>query len=198
MSVEALTLALKQKGVTPTEKLLLIVLANYAGPTFACWPSQRLLAEQTGLTERSVRALLAALEVKGLLTRRERRRPGGYKTTDMVTLYLVGGLPEATSASGVDAPDEAEVFSDLTGSNFRSHRKLLPISPEAASGLTTFEPSVNHQLTRERNERRYANEQNASNGRQPPAVRRQSAALRVLARRGALVRQDQGGDVQGD
>jgi hypothetical protein len=99
MSIEAINAALKLTDVTSTEKLVLIVLANYANEDNQSWMSQRKMQELTCLKERSVRNALAALEDRQLIAREERKRPNGSKTTDLITLSFVGGVP-ALNAGG--------------------------------------------------------------------------------------------------
>jgi len=127
MSVQAISLALALRGVSPSEKLLLLTLANYADERMKCWPSQRRLAEDTCLTDRTVRALLAALEGRGIITRVSRDRQDGSRATDIITRHLEGGVPETISAP-------PEIDSRGTGNSFRG-------VPEMVSALTTFEPS---------------------------------------------------------
>lgn len=127
MSVQAITHALAVKGLGPSEKLLLLVLANYADEHNRCWPSQSRLAEDTGLTDRTIRTVLASLEAKGLLSRVTRNRRDGSRGTDVITLEL----------HRKDFPPE-----DISTGNLRhDHRKSTTASPETVSGLTTFEPS---------------------------------------------------------
>jgi hypothetical protein len=128
MSVQAISAALTITDVTASEKLLLLVLANYCDESFRCFPSQARLARETCLSDRTIRSTLVALEAKGRLTRVERSRPDGSRSTDLITLQLgaetISGGAEAASG-GVGKP--------------------FPGGAEAASGLTTFEPSSNHQ-----------------------------------------------------
>jgi len=116
MSVQAISAALALRGVSSSEKLLLLALANYADESMRCWPSQVRLAEDTCLTDRTVRALLAALEGRGLVSRKEQRRRDGSRASDLITLHLQ--QPETISGG-------AEIASG---------------GPEVVSGLTTFEP----------------------------------------------------------
>lgn len=129
MSIHAVSSAIAIRGVTPTEKLLLIALANYADEEFRCFPSQRRLAEETCLSERTIRTALATLEASGMISRAERWRADRSRASDLVTLkfaftqFAGGG---ATVSGGVGQP--------------------LPGGGATASGLTTFEPSINHHL----------------------------------------------------
>lgn len=126
MSVRAITAAMDVRGVSPTEKLLLIVLANYADEHNRCYPSQSRLADEACLSRRSVTTILGDLQARGLITRVERKRPDGSRSSDLITLHfddqrMLGG-GEAASGGVV---------------------KQLQGGGEAASHLTTFEPSFN-------------------------------------------------------
>lgn len=132
MSVQAITCALALRGVTASEKLLLLALANYADENMRCWPSQKRLAADTCLSERTVRTLLAAMEGRKLLSREEQRRRDGSRSSDVVTLHFHG---EVNQQAEVIAGG-GEVTSGGVGKSF-------PGGGEMVSGLTTFEPSLN-------------------------------------------------------
>ena len=125
------------RGITSTEKLLLLALANFANEQMECFPSQKRLAEDTCMTDRTVRAAFRSLEDKGLVERSERRRADGYRASDRIVLHLFtvsedGISPEAFSP---------EIISPEICVN--SHRKNASISPEGDSAPTTLEPSGN-------------------------------------------------------
>ncbi len=130
MSVQALSAAIALRGVTASEKLLLMVLANYADDKMACFPSHRLLSEDTGLTERTILRLMHGLETRGTINRRERRRPDGSRSTDLITLDFSGGGETISPRGDIDG---AEVGKPCRGGG------------EMVSPPTTFEPPINHQ-----------------------------------------------------
>lgn len=66
MSIQAINWALEQPG-TPTQKHVLLVLANYANESGHAFPSNVLLATKTGLTDRAVRNAKKALLEAGFL-----------------------------------------------------------------------------------------------------------------------------------
>ena len=131
MSIAAMSCALALRGVTSSEKLLLLALANYADENMRCWPSQKRLAEDTCLSDRTIRTLMTELEAREMLSRTQRQRPDGSRSTDIITLHFAGKV-EAQISGG------AEVTSGGVG-------KPLPGGGEVTSALTTFEPSPNHQ-----------------------------------------------------
>jgi hypothetical protein len=133
MSVQQITLALSLRNVSQAEKLLLIVLANYADEDGRCWPSQKRLGEDAGMSDRSVRTAFVKLEEAGLIVRERRNRRDGSRGTDMIELHLERAndqrknLPAEKSSSGKSCTD---------------YRKNLHELPENISGLTTFEPTI--------------------------------------------------------
>ena len=88
MSIQALTNALSIRGIAPSEKLLLLALANYADEHLRCYPSQQRLADDTCLSKRTVRTLLASMEERGMLSRESRIREDGSRGTDIITLHF--------------------------------------------------------------------------------------------------------------
>ena len=130
MSVQAITCALALRGVSTSEKLVLLALSNYADEHMQCWPSQKRLADDCAMTDRGVRKVLKALEDRHMLSRENRRRADGSRHSDMITLHFAGEVRQAEPRS---APPERRSGAPGT----RVHEQAEP-----RSGLTTFEPSV--------------------------------------------------------
>lgn len=126
MSHEA-SLAAWQLNVTPTEKLILLALANYATEDGTkCFPGQRKISAMTCLDERSVRRTLAALDAKGYILRSPRRRANGTRTSDEYELIFI----QAVTLSG--SGKQPDSVSDLTGQRVRAinrkrNRKSLSV-----------------------------------------------------------------------
>lgn len=110
MSVESISLALRVSGVTATEKLVLIGIANHDGDGGA-WPSVATLAVYADCSERTVQRALSSLSDRGLITidhngggtsrTRADRRPNRY------VLNLDGVTPMTPrSDDGVTSVDE--------------------------------------------------------------------------------------------
>jgi hypothetical protein len=132
MSVQALSCAMAIRGVSASEKLLLLVLANFADEGMSCWPSHKRLADDTGLSQRSVLSLLKGLEGKRFITRTERKRPDGSRTSDKITLHFSGEVisPRGEAVSGGGEIGDTGVGKPTAGGG------------EIISPLTTFEPST--------------------------------------------------------
>jgi hypothetical protein len=81
MSWQATAWAVNQKVDSPARKLLLLVLSNYADAVGKCWPSQGLLAEQTGMSLDTVQRQTKKLITEGLLSvTRPPKRRGQWQT----------------------------------------------------------------------------------------------------------------------
>lgn len=128
MSVQALTWAFGVRGLSPSEKLVLLSLANYANKENRCWPKQDSIAEETELSSRTVWTALKGLSDKGLIEREARKRSDGTRTTDVFTLNF-----------------DAEPVANLANSSRKScevQSQPLRKPVAAVATLTTFEPSI--------------------------------------------------------
>lgn len=125
--------AKRQQVGSPTRKLLLLVLADYADEAWSCFPGQATLAAETELSERSVRRQLAELEADGFITRTERRRDNGYRTSDRIVLCGANTSAEQPAKSAGWSPDNGD----------RSHRPMTTVSPATVAGQEpTGEPAA--------------------------------------------------------
>jgi hypothetical protein len=95
MSVQAITWALDHRVHSVTEKVILLVLANYANEYGISWPSQRTLAENAACDERTVRRTLVSLEARGVIRRIARRRGNGSRQSDMILMSAFTGRKPA-------------------------------------------------------------------------------------------------------
>lgn len=88
MSFQASTWSAKQKTGSPSAKAVLMALANYAGASGECFPSNATLADDTEQSKATVQRRLSELESKGFIVRFERFKTGGGQTTmEIVLLY---------------------------------------------------------------------------------------------------------------
>jgi len=95
-------------------KLVLIALANRTDQAGQCWPSQELLAGECGITSRTLREHLLALETDGFIVRETTQfgQGKGSRTVYQIVLSALKVAPE--EIAGADfAP---EVFDSCTGS----------------------------------------------------------------------------------
>ena len=94
--------------VPPREKLMLILIASHANDEGECFPSQTTLAYRSGLSRRTVLRSLAELEERGIITRRQRRRPDGSRSSDTIRLNVHGAPVRPPLAAG-NLTDRARV-----------------------------------------------------------------------------------------
>ena len=108
MSVQAITWALDYAAGGVAEKVILLVLANYANEYAISWPSQKTLADQTALGERTVRRVLADMEARGVIRRIVRRRGNGSRQSDMILLSAFEGRKPAPPGILDEGPDDCD------------------------------------------------------------------------------------------
>jgi len=139
MSNRLLTLAWNVRGLTPAEKIILVRLADRADQDGHCWPSHQSIADDCGLTERTVRDALPKIQSKGHLTIKQDtcRSSKGFSRYS----YIVHPLtPEARS--GVTP----EASAADTGKRPPPHRRNSVPTPEAgAAPNMNLLNLVNHQ-----------------------------------------------------
>jgi DNA-binding transcriptional MocR family regulator len=94
-------------GLRPTEKLVLLMLANYAdAQRAACWPSRRRLAEQCGVRVETIKRAIRQLEDLGLIERDKRFDASGRQTSNRYTLRIDTTGPG--EGGDIDTPGEAK------------------------------------------------------------------------------------------
>lgn len=86
MSVEAQSWAIGQSGMGIGAKCCLVMLANHANRAGICWPGRKLLAQECDCRPETISKHMAVLEERGLISRAERRRRNGSKTSDWIVL----------------------------------------------------------------------------------------------------------------
>jgi DNA-binding Lrp family transcriptional regulator len=102
MSFKATAWAWLQKDMTATQRLVLLCLSNHAHEkTGHCWPKQNEIAEETGLSPRTVRDCLGQLEEAGFIVRRARYSTGRMRMNDDIWVCFT----EATLFAGRTAAD---------------------------------------------------------------------------------------------
>lgn len=89
MSLECLNQALKINGLTPTKKLILVILANYADEKGSCYPSYKHLAKIIGLnTTKTIQNAIKEFENLGYLKIEHRKLDNGGYTSNRYHLTL--------------------------------------------------------------------------------------------------------------
>lgn len=101
MSIKFMTWAFEQEMESPTQKLVLLSLADHADSFGQCFPSLDLIAKRAGVSRRSVLRHLSEMEERGILVRHKRTRADGSQAS---SLYQI-----LTSPPGSVEPNPEEV-----------------------------------------------------------------------------------------
>jgi DNA-binding transcriptional ArsR family regulator len=121
------------QDTSPTQKLVLLALAEHANDGYACWPSIHRLQERTGLSRRGVQKALRELEQRGLVSAER----GGGRSANRYALNLPG-VQEVRATYACDAPQPR------TPCTSTAH----PVHPNR--NRTEIEPSLNPKRVRVR------------------------------------------------
>lgn len=96
MSFQAMAWAVKQ-SIPCSEKMVLLMLANYANDVNQCWPSVARIAADSGLSASKVRKCVVWLERVGMVQRTMQIRVYGQTsnvyTLDLSITFSSGSLP---------------------------------------------------------------------------------------------------------
>ena len=68
MSIQALNWCIKARTDTPTTKLVLFILSNYADEQGSCYPSEKNLSDVVGVSDRQIRRCLKWLIDNNFIT----------------------------------------------------------------------------------------------------------------------------------
>lgn len=79
--------------LSPSEKLILSILASHSGRKGACWPAQGTIAREAGLSRKTVWTALKRLESGGLVKSEARKRPDGGETSKVYRICEVSAPP---------------------------------------------------------------------------------------------------------
>lgn len=129
MSIQAVAWAISQRVGSPTGKVLLMCLANYANEHGECWPSQKTISQEAELGERATRDWLKKLEQAGFIERHRRNRSDGSRTSDFIILNLskrADSEPEHLTAEYAVRPNQAASGSKPNGISCRPKRHDVP------------------------------------------------------------------------
>jgi hypothetical protein len=126
MSLRALTWAWEQELTNPSEKLVLLAIADHANDDGMCWPSMSHVAERCLLSTRQIQRITEQLVDYGLVTRERRKRPDGTLGTYTYTLNI-----HRTPMSGRTGHPRPVV-----------HR--TPVSAQNRHNRTVIEPTHDH------------------------------------------------------
>jgi hypothetical protein len=135
MSNEAINWAKSVPVADPGRRLVLMILADYADAEWSTFVGQDRLAAESLVSKRTVQRILAEFEDRGLITRDERRRPDGYRTSDRITLHRFYSIETESQATPCHVTSEP--ISRDNGTDLRRQ----PEQPQVTPGVHA-EPSV--------------------------------------------------------
>lgn len=145
MSNRAVAWAFDVEGLTPTQKFLLVALADFADDENSCYPGQELLARRICASRETVSRNLSRLAKLGFISREERRRSDGRRSSDRFVLHLDASVTNQHTGEGGD--DSASVTNDhVTNDHVTNDHVILErtsCDPDdiRTSYRTTREPS---------------------------------------------------------
>lgn len=92
MSIQAMAQVWKLPAsmTTPSQRLVLLALADHADDDGVCWPGLKGLVQKTGLTMKTVRKHISGLVSKEIVVCTHRYRPDGSQTSNLYRLSLPG------------------------------------------------------------------------------------------------------------
>ena len=102
MSIEALNWAWNIPDVSPTQKLVLVALANYCDERGRCWPSIRTVAAKTCLARRTIIRAIETLGKAGLVSVDRRNRDDGSQSSNIYQLSVKRGCQSDTGGCQSD------------------------------------------------------------------------------------------------
>lgn len=179
MSVEALAWAFTVP-LPPSEKLVLLALADRSGNRFDCYPSVTDVTMRTGLSDRTVRTAIASLAHRSVIRIERRKHSGHGGWTSSLYEMLVDGdtrrrLEERLQrARGQDADPQPE---DAPPPATAAH----PPIANAAAPLMRRLPDMNRHLEPEESQQAPARESSSKGVGSPPPPTTSPAATTVAS-----------------
>lgn len=188
MSLDAIRWAKTVPVADPARRLVLMTLADYADAEWSAFVGQQRLADECLVSKRTIQRILAEFEERGLLSRDERRRPDGYRTSDRTFLHP-DGQAQATPCHVTPGTGSGDTGDDL---------RRQPEQPQVTPGVHAeppVEPEVEPPVEKTSSQSadverlcdlladRVAAQQD---GRRPPVTDRWRKDMRLLLERGPL------------
>jgi hypothetical protein len=142
MSIEQLNLALDIAGLTPGQKLVLLILANRANDACEAWPSIDNIVRQSCMSRSGVKNTLAALTDAGLLLKESRRNRTNIYRLRLETETAKGSLSSPYDAEG-HGHSVTDVGQSLTPKRLVSDPVVVTQNPQTQRNpqITTIEPT---------------------------------------------------------
>ena len=117
------------------QKLVYVYLKKFADSKNQCFPSVKTLSKLTKISVNKVKLTLAELEQKGVISKENRTRPDGGKSSNLYTLYDFKELWNAGSseevAAVVDEISEAKLVAELKARGYTVIKEKEPDTLQA-------------------------------------------------------------------
>lgn len=101
------------------QKIVFIYLKKFADQKGQCYPSIRTLSRQSGISVKKVKETLKQLEEKGVISKANRTRPDGGKSSNLYTVYDYGGMWRKEKAPACE-PTKAHTQAPCLKNTFNS------------------------------------------------------------------------------
>ena len=123
MSIQGLNWCIKQKTDTPTTKLVLFILSNYADENGSCYPSEKKLAELVGISDRQIRRCLTWLVDNKLINIEHRKG-----TSNRYFLSMDADVHTLRTSTSTNTKDNTKnkTSRDFYSEKFKKFWKLYP------------------------------------------------------------------------
>lgn len=135
--------AFEQKDLTPSEKLVLLALADHANDDGRCWPGQEHLANKCCMLRENVNRILKSLEKKRLIISQRKRDETGRDIGKIYNFCTPGVSPAhrecITSAQGSVSPAHTNhQLEPSIESSYMAKKELSPIKEFLDYANSTF------------------------------------------------------------
>lgn len=136
MSIQGLNWCIKQKTDTPTTKLVLFILSNYADENGSCYPSEKKLGELVGVSDRQIRRCLTYLVKNNYISVEPRSG-----TSNRYYLSMDADVqPLRTPTSSNTKDDTKSIYSE----NFNKFWKMYPRKVGKYAAAVAFKKQIKH------------------------------------------------------
>ncbi len=151
MSAQATFYVSHMRNIPGSKKLVLLALADYYNnEKDAAWPSHSTLAEWCGITDRTVRTQLKALQEDGFIVREPRYKEDGSRNTDYIRLVGFKAFNKkcAERAAASVAEITGEIIDEQDVKSFHQEdeevRNQIPEGAETVSDNPITDPINNN------------------------------------------------------
>ncbi len=136
MSLSGMVAVWNLEGLTPTEKLVALCIADFGDQENKCWPSQALISKRCGISRETVNRTIKRLSDKGVV-KIQHRIDGKGQLSNVYFLAVSCGVTE--DHRGCDERSHRGVTEDHRGCDVGSHRGVTEDHTEPTNEPTNEE-----------------------------------------------------------